>query len=94
MPPAQSHRAGPGPLLRACRKAAHDARRARKPAAFETRVVVHETVLEHGLDDCVARVLASTAACRKGRHGLAQLSIDGPCGRSPGGTRCSPPRPG
>ncbi len=62
----------------ACRKAAHEARRTGKPDAFEVKIVEREIVVEHDLTECVNRVIASPAACRRVLHALVNLSLDGP----------------
>lgn len=70
---------GPLPIdcTGACRKAAYDARRATKPAAFETKIITHETTIEHDLPECVTRVTNSPAACRRVLYALVQLAADG-----------------
>ncbi len=62
----------------ACRKAAHDARRVAKPDAYVVKVVDRDVLVEHDLTECVNRVIASPAACRRVLHALTNLSLDGP----------------
>jgi hypothetical protein len=57
-----------------CRKAAYDARRARQPGAFEVKVVERTVSVEHNLSECVERVIASPAACRRVLHALARAA--------------------
>lgn len=57
----------------ACRKAAHDARRARKPGAFEVKIVERTVVDGHDLTECVNRVSGSPAACRRVLLELARM---------------------
>lgn len=73
MPPPKPTGPLPTYCSGACRKAAFDARRARKPAAFETKIVAHETTIEHDLTECVTRVTASPAACRRVLNELARM---------------------
>lgn len=61
----------------ACRKAAHEARRTRRPDAFEVKIIDREVTVEHDLTECVNRVLASPAACRRVLQHLARLAADG-----------------
>ncbi len=61
----------------ACRKAAHEARRTGKPDAFTVKIVEQIVTEERDLTECVARVTASPAACRRVLHALAQLARDG-----------------
>ncbi|MGV8966852.1 MAG: hypothetical protein ACOH2F_11295 [Cellulomonas sp.] len=61
----------------ACRKAAHEARRTGAPGAFEVKVVERVVVESHDLAGCVARVIASPAACRRVLQALAALAADG-----------------
>jgi hypothetical protein len=67
-----------------CRKAAHKARRARRDGAFVVKIaerVVERTVerrkpVEHGLNECVARVIGSPTACRNVVRALVPLVKD------------------
>lgn len=61
----------------ACRKAAFEARRTGRPDAFEVKVVEKVVDIEHDLNECGQRVLASPAACRKVLYALAHLAEDG-----------------
>lgn len=74
MPPAKPYGRLPIYCTGACRKAAYDARRARKPAAFEVKIVEHQTTIEHDLTECVDRVVGSPAACRKVLYELARMA--------------------
>lgn len=67
----------------ACRKAAHEARRTGKPDAFEVKTVDRIVVEEHDLTECVNRVIASPAACRRVLRALVNLSLDGPLRHEP-----------
>lgn len=67
----------------ACRKAAFEARRTGKPDAFEVKIVERIVVEEHDLTECVNRVIASPAACRRVLHALVNLSLDGPLRHDP-----------
>lgn len=67
----------------ACRKAAHEARRTGKSDAFEVKIVDRDVLVEHDLTECVTRVTASPAACRRVLHALVNLSLDGPLRHDP-----------
>lgn len=69
----------------ACRKVAHEARRTGKPDAYEVKIVERILVEEHDLSECVNRVIASPAACRRVLHALFNLSLDGPLRNDPKG---------
>lgn len=60
----------------ACRKAAHEARRRRDPAAFEVKIVTTERLVEHPLNECVNRALASPRAFRRMLEELTKLVRD------------------
>lgn len=48
----------------ACRKAAYEARRARKPGAFEVKIVQTRVVERYDIRECVEQVKTSPVACR------------------------------
>ncbi len=62
---------------RGCSTDGRGAVRARKPAAFDTKLVVHETTSERDLSECVTRVTDSPNECRRVLYALAQLAADG-----------------
>jgi hypothetical protein len=67
-----------------CRKAAHEARRARRDGAFVVKVIERvverttemKTPVEHDLRECVARVTVSPTACRNVTNALIPLAKD------------------
>jgi hypothetical protein len=67
----------------ACRKAAYEARRARKPGAFEVKVVQTHVVERHDIRDCVAQVKTSPVACRNVLLYLSELLDDEKLHRDP-----------
>lgn len=67
----------------ACRKAAHEARRTGKLDAFEVKIIDREVTVEHDLTECVNRVIASPAACRRVLHELARLAAEGTLASNP-----------
>ncbi len=67
----------------ACRKAAFETRRVGKPDAFDVKIIDREVTVEHDLTECVTRVIASPAACRRVLHALVNLSLDGPLRNDP-----------
>ncbi len=58
----------------ACRRAAYEERRAAANGAIAIKVVDRVQVVEHDLTECVSRVVASPAACRRVLHALAALA--------------------
>jgi len=66
-----------------CRKAAHEARRTAAPDAFEVKVVERVVVENHDLSECMTRVVASPAACRRVLQALTRAAADGTLGTDP-----------
>jgi hypothetical protein len=67
----------------ACRKAAYEARRARKPAAFEVKVVQTRVVERHDIRECVEQVKMSPVACCNVLLHLTELLDTGELHRDP-----------
>lgn len=60
-----------------CRRAAYEERRAAARGAIAVRVVERVDTVEHDLPECVRRVTASSASCRRVLLALAELAHDG-----------------
>lgn len=60
-----------------CRRAAYEERRAAASGAVAVHVVDRVDTVEHDLPECVRRVTASSASCRRVLQALAELARDG-----------------
>jgi hypothetical protein len=67
----------------ACRKAAYEARRRRKPQAFTVKVVEQVVVESHNLAACTTNTIGSPAGCKRVLQALATLHRDGALASDP-----------
>ncbi len=66
-----------------CRRSAYEERRAAANGAVAVQVVDRVNTVEHDLTECMRRVAASPAACRRVLRALTQLARDGALASDP-----------